>query len=114
MKDDRLVQSCLLLMTIAAMLIALRPLIAPSSVRAQDDSDHRICQLQFEPGTTMIRAPGAERQVIGKIAYDTCTGKVWGFPTTTNAPYPVDNVNPGPPTYQPIYLGKYGIEATQK
>lgn len=114
MKDDRLVQSCLLLITIAAVLMALRPLIAPPSVRAQDDSSHRLCGLQFEPGTTMIRAPGAERQVIGKIAYDTCTGKVWGFPTTTNAPYPVDNVNPGAPTYQPIYLGKFVMEAIQK
>lgn len=93
-------------------VIAFRPAIASEAVRAQHSS--RACGLQFEPGTTTIVAPGAECQVIGKVAYDTCNGKVWGFPTTTPSPNPVDCTSPNPPLSHPMYLGRFVVEATQR
>ena len=99
-----------LVLLLGFMLI--RPTVAPEVVRAQD-SPH-ACGLQFEPGTTTIRAPGGDSQMTGKVAYDTCNGRIWGFPTLTNAPYPVDNVNSKPPLSHPIYLGRFAVEETQK
>jgi hypothetical protein len=93
-------------------ILMVRPVIEPEVVRAQEIP--KACGLQFEPLTTTIRAPGADRQVIGKIAYDTCNGKIWGFPTLSSAPYPVDSTNPNPPTSHPIYLGRFAVEETQK
>jgi hypothetical protein len=113
MKNDRLWKLCIILLTVFAGVVALRPVISPESVRAQVNSS-RSCGLQFEPGTTMVRTPGVDVQTIGKVAYDTCNGKVWGFPTTTSAPYPVDTVNPAPPVSHPIYLGMFAVDATQK
>ena len=112
MKIDRLLKLCIVLLTLFAGVIALRPVIAPEPVRAQDSA--RGCGLQFEPGVTTLRSPNGETQVLGKVAYDTCNGKIWGFPTTTNAPYPVDNVNTTPPVSRPIYLGKFELNPTQK
>ena len=107
------IERCLIagLVLLVAVLM-LRPVMAPEVVRAQDSP--RMCGLQFEPLTTTIRAPGADRQVIGKIAYDTCNGRIWGFPTLSSAPYPVDSTNPNPPTSHPIYLGRFAVEETQK
>ncbi len=93
-------------------VMAFQPVVGPDVVRAEDLP--RACGLQFEPLTTTIRAPGADRQVIGKIAYDTCTGKIWGVPTLSSAPYPVDSTNPNPPTSHAIYLGRFAVEETQK
>jgi len=93
-------------------VLAVRPVMAPEVVRAQDLP--KACGLQFEPGTTTIRAPGGDTQVAGKVAYDTCNGKIWGFPTLTNAPYPVDTMNPKPPVSHAIYLGRFAVEETQR
>jgi hypothetical protein len=102
----------IVVLVLALAAIAFRPAIKPDAVRAQDLP--RACGLQFEPGTTTIVAPGAERSVIGKVAYDTCNGKVWGFPTTTPSPYPVDSTSPNPPLSHPIYLERFVVEATQR
>ena len=93
-------------------ILLMRPVMAPEVVKAQDSPN--ACGLQFEPGTTTIRAPGGDTQVAGKVAYDTCNGKIWGFPTLTNAPYPVDTMNPKAPVSHPMYLGRFAVEETQK
>ncbi len=109
MKIERLV---ILGLVLLVGVLVIRPAMAPELVRAQDVP--KACGLQFEPGTTTIRAPGGDTQVAGKVAYDTCSGKIWGFPTLTNAPYPVDNMNSKPPVSHPIYLGRFAVEEAQK
>ncbi|HWR17889.1 MAG TPA: hypothetical protein VN577_23875 [Terriglobales bacterium] len=101
-----------LLLILLLAILAFRPMTSPEPVKAQDAP--RACGLYFEPGVTTLRAPGGERQAFGKVAYDTCSGKVWGFPTGSSAPYPMDTTNPAPTTSHPIYLGRFAVEATQK
>ncbi len=108
----RIERSLIVILVLLLGVLLMKPVIAPEPVRAQDLP--KACGLQFEPGTTTIRAPGGDTQVAGKVAYDTCNGKIWGFPTLTNAPYPVDNMNPKPPLSHPIYLGRFAVEETQK
>jgi hypothetical protein len=68
----------------------------------------------IEPGTAMLRAPDGSRQVYGKVVIDLRNGKVWGFPTLTQDPYPVDQVNSGPPTSHPFLLAKFAFGDTDK
>ena len=88
-------------------MIALHPLIAPAAVSAQPETHN----LYIEPGTTMLHSPAKDRHVIGKVIVDLNTGKIWGFPTTTDAPYPIDAAKTTPPVSSPIYLGRYDFSA---
>ena len=78
----------LLLGLIALLLTALlfQPLWKLPAVSADSVQEY---PLSFEPGVYMLRAPDGSRQVFGRVAIDRRTGTVWGFPTTTQDPYPV-------------------------
>ncbi len=108
MKSD--VCTRITLIAVAALLatIALRPLASPSPAYARADSGH---ELYIEPGTTLLRAPDGSQQALGKVVIDMSTGKVWGFPTLTEKPYPVDTVHTTPPVSRPIYLGQFDFSA---
>ncbi|HMK29158.1 MAG TPA: hypothetical protein VK473_05680 [Terriglobales bacterium] len=110
MTMDREVKTLLLVLSLFLGVIALRPLLAPQPVQAQADSS----SLYIEPGTTMLRSPDGSTQVMGKVVVDLKNGKVWGFPTLNNAPYPVDMTNPTPPVSKPIYLGRFDFAAMHK
>src|SRR5690348_319052 len=86
-------------------IIALRPVAHPIAVHAQGDSPY----LYMEPGTTMLRSPDGTTQVQGKVVIDLRTGNVWGFPTLSGAPYPVDPTTSKPPVSTPMYLGKFDL-----
>jgi hypothetical protein len=45
----------------------------------------------------------------GKVVVDLVTGKVWGFPTLSDNPYPVDTVHTILPVSHPIYLGRFDL-----
>lgn len=94
-----------LLVVIAIFLgmIALRPMITPTAAHAESGAHH----LYFEPGTTMLHIPGKDRHVLGKIGIDLTNGKVWGFPTSSELPYPYDPTKGTPPLSYPVYMGKY-------
>ena len=84
---------------------------APQTAHAQTyEIPHPV---YIEPGVTMLRAPDGSRQVLGKVVVDLINGNVWGFPTNTPSPYPVDTKNPvglsniEPPVSTPIFLGKF-------
>lgn len=111
MKADYFAKTLLVVIALFLGMIAFRPLLAPVPVQAQSDDVH---PLFFEPGTTMLRAPDNTRQVLGKVAIDLRTGKVWGFPTLNPAPYPVDTTASTPPTSHPFLLGKFALADTQK
>jgi len=61
----------------------------------------------------MLRTPDGSRQVLGKVVVDMKSGDVWGFPTLSSDPYPVDVTKAEPPTSKPIYLGKYDFAAAK-
>ena len=93
-------------MVIAILLgiLVFRPIIQPASVRAQTDEGYPF---YVEPGYTMIRKPDGTAQMYGKVVIDMRNGDIWGFPTLTQGPYPVDTVKTTPPKSYPMYLGKF-------
>lgn len=110
MKNDWLTKILLLAIAVFLGTIALRPVLAPPPVRA----DAQTYPFYIEPGTAMLRAPDGSRQVWGKVVVDLRNGKVWGFPTLTQDPYPVDQINSLPPTSRPFLLAKYAFADTDK
>ncbi len=110
MKNDWLTKTLLFAIAVFLGTIALRPVVAPPSVRA----DGQIYPFYIEPGIAMLRAPDGSRSVYGKVVVDLRNGKVWGFPTTGQDPYPADPMSSGPPTSRPFLLAKYAFSDTDK
>ena len=75
----------------------------PPLVSAQSNGQH----LYIEPRTSTIRKPDGTQQVEGKVVINTQTGDIWGFPTLSGMPYPVDPTRSEPPVSTPIYLGRF-------
>ena len=101
----------LLAIAIALMTMAIEPLLRPRPAEAQVMADF---SLYFEPGVFLLRAPDGTSQIYGKVAVDMRTGKIWGFPTYGQQPYPVDVASTKPPTSRPIALGRFALEDTDK
>jgi hypothetical protein len=111
MKVDWFVKFLLLASAVSLGTIAFRPYLAPPLVMAQAGDPH---PLYFEPGTFMLRAPDGSQQVYGKVAIDMRNGKVWGFPTFTQDPYPSNATSSTPPTTHPFLLGKFALGDVDK
>ena len=111
MKVDFSVRFLLSMIAISLATIAVRPYLAPPAVSAQSGEVH---PLYFEPGTFMLRAPDGSQQVYGKVAIDMRSGKIWGFPTTTQDPYPSNPMSSTPPTSRPFLLGRFSLADTDK
>jgi len=107
MKFDRLCGIALTVIALSLALLAIRPWFEAKTVFAQDGS----ANLYIEPGTTMIQAPDRSSQFYGKVVVDLQNGKIWGFPTLSQSPYPVDNIHTTPPVSHPVYLGKFDLAA---
>ena len=101
----------LLVIAIALLAIAIEPLVTPRSTQAQVMADF---PLYFEPGVYLLRAPDGTSQIYGKMAIDMRTGKIWGFPTYGQQPYPVDITSSKPLTSRPILLGRFALEDTDR
>jgi hypothetical protein len=101
----------LLVIAVALATLAIEPLVMPRSTQAQVMSDY---PLYFEPGVFLLRAPDGTSQIYGKMAIDMRTGKIWGFPTYGQQPYPVDVASTKPPTSRPIALGRFALEDTDR
>jgi hypothetical protein len=101
------------LVTIAVMLgiLVFRPVIQPPPVRAQTSEAYPFF---IEPGVTTIRKPDGTAQMYGKMVVDMRNGDIWGFPTLTQAPYPVDVAQTKPPSSHPIYLGKFMFDQAKR
>ncbi len=84
-------------------VIALQPITRPVVASAQSN----VGQYYIEPGTNSLRAPDGSAQLQGKVVVDLKTGKIWGFPTLSTAPYPVDPTRSEPPVSSPMYLGRF-------
>lgn len=101
----------LLVIAIALVAIAIEPLVRPHPAQAQVMADY---PLYFEPGVFLLRAPDGTSQIYGKVAIDMKTGRIWGFPTYGQQPYPVDVASTKPPTSKPMVLGRFALEDTDR
>ena len=111
MNPDRFTK--IMLVVIAALLgfLALRPIAQPAPVRAQGEEGYPF---YVEPGYTMLRKPDGTAQMYGKMVIDMRNGDIWGFPTLSQSPYPIDSAQTKPPRSSPMYLGRFMFsEATR-
>lgn len=111
MKMDRFTKTMLVVIAGLLGVLALRPIAQPSPVSAQATEGYPF---YVEPGYTMIRKPDGTAQYYGKMVVDMRTGDIWGFPTLSQSPYPIDSAQTKPPKSSPMYLGKFMFsEATR-
>jgi hypothetical protein len=112
MRNNATTNTLLLVIAIALATMALRPYLSPRAAQAQTTLAPATSGdvLYIEPGTTMLRSTDGNTQVFGRMVVDMNTGSIWGFPTTTGAPYPVDITTPKPPVSHPMYLGRFAFE----
>ena len=111
MKIDWFVKLLLFAIAVFLGVIAFRPLLMPPPVNAQSQEGYPF---YIEPGVVSLRAPDGSRQVYGRMVVDLRNGKVWGFPTFTQDPYPVDMMNSASPTSRPFLLAKFAFSDTEK
>jgi len=117
MKKDETTNILLLIIAIALVAIALRPFIHPHAALAQSAEAQTeqtpptaADPLYIEPGTVMLRSLDGNTQVFGKMVVDLNTGSIWGFPTLTGQPYPVDISTTKPPVSHPMFLGTFAFQ----
>jgi hypothetical protein len=111
MKNPATTNILLLVIALALIAIAARPYILPRAVRAQLAPPQTTASdpLYIEPGTVMLRSLDGNTQVFGKMVVDMNTGSIWGFPTLTGQPYPVDISSSKPPVSHPMFLGTFAF-----
>ena len=110
MPQDRYTKIALSLIVLFLGAIALRPFLNPPPALAGVSAS----DLYIEPGVYSLRAPDGTREQLGKVVVDLRTGKIWGFPTLTRAPYPVDPASSRAPTSKPFLLGQFDFAALDK
>ena len=101
----------LLVIAVALVAIAIEPYIKPRPAQAQVMADY---PLYFEPGVYLLRAPDGTSQIYGKVVVDLRSGKIFGFPTYGQQPYPIDITTTKPITSKPIVLGRFAVEDTDR
>jgi len=111
MNRDRFTKCLLVIITALLGVLALRPLAQPAPVRAQSGEGYPF---YVEPGYTTLRKPDGTAQMYGKVVIDMRNGDIWGFPTLSQSPYPIDQSQTKPPKSSPMYLGRFMFnEATR-
>lgn len=101
----------LLVIAVALVAIAIEPFFKPRPAQAQVLADY---PLYFEPGVYLLRAPDGTSQIYGKVVVDLRSGKIFGFPTYGQQPYPIDITTTKPITSKPIVLGRFALEDTDR
>lgn len=107
MKANTVTNFLLLVIAIALIAIAARPLFAPRAAKADTSGYYPVF---IEPGVQMLRAPDGTSQVYGRVIVDLRNGQIWGFPTTTTAVYPVNVGSSKPPVSHPFLLGTFALQ----
>jgi hypothetical protein len=108
MRNPATTNILLLVIAMALIAIALKPLRQPPAAKAQSESSPPF-PVYIEPGTQMIRSPDGSQNVYGRMVVDLQSGRVWGFPTLSGAPYPVDISSTKPPVSHAIFLGTFAF-----
>ncbi len=110
MRPTTYTQAVLTMIAILLGVIALRPLANPISAQAQSERPY----FYVEPRTTMLQKPDGSTRVQGKMFIDLRSGDIWGFPTLSDAPYPIDPTKHEPPVSEPMYLGKFDLSKMRR
>jgi hypothetical protein len=113
MHPDRFTKAVLLVIAILLGVLTLRPVFQPAPVRAQAQSEDGY-PFYVEPGYTTIRKTDGTAQMLGKVVIDMRNGDIWGFPTLTTSPYPIDSAQTKPPKSYPMYLGRFMFEDAKR
>jgi hypothetical protein len=103
MKPDAYLKCVLTAIAVLLLAMVVKSYVEPRGALAASERSY----LYVEPRTTMLRKPDGTQQVQGKVVIDLRTGDVWGFPTLSGAPYPVDATRSEPPVSSPMYLGRF-------
>lgn len=98
------------MVTLATILLLILALRSSVTVQAQAGNGNWY----VEPRTVLITAPDGLGQEQGKVMIDLRTGDIWGFPTKSMLPYPVDPVRKEPPIVKPVYLGRFDLAAARR
>src|ERR1051326_2229121 len=110
-KTDFYMKAVLTVIAVLLGVLVFRPWMQqwmqPQAVRAESNYSY----LYIEPGHTLLRKPDGMTQVEGKVVIDQRNGDIWGFPTLSGSPYPVDTTKDKPPISEPMYLGKFDFAA---
>lgn len=111
MRNQSTTNVLLFVIAVALVAIAVRPYVQPSHAHAQAATASSTSgdPLYIEPGTVMLRSTDGNTQIFGKMIVDMQTGSIWGFPTLTGAPYPVDISSAKPPVSHPMFLGTFAF-----
>ena len=105
MKPDVYTKTMLTAIAIFLGILALRPLIAPGSARAE--STAVFAPMQFSENLSEFESKNG--RMVGRLAIDLRTGNVYGFPTDGNF-YPRNPLKPGPVVSDPILLGRFNLD----
>ena len=108
MKTDLYTKAILTALVLLLAMIAFRN---PAPVQAQNQQQYDVW---IEPGFSNLRSPDGTVSVQGKLVVDRLTGNIWGFPTGTGGPYPVDTTSSTPPVSKPMYLGRFDFASMKK
>lgn len=111
MPFDRLTKFLLTAIAVLLGVLIVRPVFQPVPVRAQASEAYPFF---IEPGVTTIRKPDGTAQFFGRMVVDMRNGDIWGFPTGTQSPYPIDVAQTKPPTSRPVYLGKFLFDQARR
>jgi hypothetical protein len=110
MQLDRYLKIVLSLIAVFLGMIAFRPFFDPPCAFAGLSAS----DLYIEPGVHKLRAPDGSKELLGKVVVDLRTGKIWGFPTYNNAPYPISVTNSQPPVSTPYQLATFDLASMDK
>lgn len=111
MNLDRFTKFLLTLIAVLLGVVVFRPVVQPAPVRAHVEEGYPF---YVEPGYTMLRKPDGTAQMYGKMVIDMRNGDIWGYPTLTQGPYPVDSAKTVPPKSYPMYLGKFMFDEAKR
>lgn len=95
------------ILTTIALLLALIAVRLPLPSARAADAENR---LQFDPAIEQFGVPGTAASLLGRVAIDTRTGNVYGFPTDGH-PYPYNLQNSQPGIAKPILLGQFDLSS---
>lgn len=107
MRSQSFTNFLLLVIAVALIAIAIRPIFMPAPAKAELTAPYPV---YIEPGTQNLRSPDGTGQVFGRVVVDMRTGKVWGFPTYTLDTYPANSVETKPQVSHPFLLGRFAFE----
>ncbi len=93
------------ILTMIALLLAINAARLPLPPAYAADIQHR---LQFDPAIEQFAVPGGAASLLGRVAIDTRTGNVYGFPTDGH-PYPYSLQDNQPAVAKPVLLGRFDV-----